>query len=125
MYCGKCGEKLDEEDEYCSNCGKQIKAKNAYESFDEYAGKEASAGRTGASSKSFLVVVVLNILWAGAGYFYLGQTKLGFLICFLNLILIWTAFAPVVFFIIATVGGYKNIKKLEKGHKPGDFELGL
>lgn len=140
IECPYCFEDILKSSETCEHCGKKINVKESeslkpdnfqkqntiiqnsdrlYEKKNEAIVKNPvetqSQGFDSSDvkpKKNFTPVFILNLLWAGSGYFYLG--KYGWAIFFsgLNLVFFTTGVMPVIFFFISTIHGYSILKQI-------------
>jgi hypothetical protein len=133
MFCTQCGNR-SAGGAFCSGCGTRLETTGAV----AIAPAEPAVSNPAVPlstpivavpapapqvAKSFVPVVILNILWAGSGYLYLGQFALGLTLALLNLLFFATAIGPLVICTLSCVGGYKNLQKLKQGKTLARWEL--
>lgn len=126
MYCPHCAQIVKRSAIICIKCGSplgEINHANSYEQAPAYNRQQQqptnnynNQGNYGnynnynqgpgpqsrPEEKSVAVAIVLNLLWSGLGYFYIGHTAPGIVFCIINLFLLPTVIGPLVLFLITS-----------------------
>jgi len=93
-FCSECGAEVNEEDTFCSKCGFSLKG--------NIAAKSPTIPTTTVKKKSPATAAILNFLFAGIGYMYLGKWALGIL-TFIFMVIIATFFQKEVGFAMSVL----------------------
>ncbi len=115
MYCPECAQVVKRKAVICVKCGCQIKEPNIREKTETNSNQVYNNVNNEIYSrrerKTAGVAIFLNMLWAGLGYFYVGQPGYGIFCCFVNLCLLPTfPIGPFIMFIISSVDCYNKIE---------------
>jgi hypothetical protein len=112
MFCPKCGDKNDEGATFCGNCGNPLTSSpSSAKAFTQESAPPAQTSSppqqsypppTTQTSKSGVLGAILNFLFPGLGYWYLGYRKVLGLHPLLFLIGIWIV-EVVILYLIGTL----------------------
>ncbi|OQA76805.1 MAG: Glycogen accumulation regulator GarA [bacterium ADurb.Bin243] len=129
MYCPHCAQIIKRSAVICIKCGSplgEVRPANPYEHQQgpppgynqqpQYPNNYNQSGNYGnynnynnshdthkrPEEKNVGVAIVLNLLWSGLGYFYIGHTGPGVFFCIINLFLLPTVIGPLILFLITS-----------------------